>query len=777
MTTVTFLPWLRQGVATAVTTPDTLGPAQPAAATLQASLAVAGVSPTDVTLQLRGPADVAGLDPGEIVRMEPPPGTATFEPNHLAYVDFDRPDLPWLFTPAAATIEGRLRPWLCLLVVRVQDGVSLLGPGDGPLAVLQLGAPARPVDELPDLRDCWAWAHSQVAGRDVAADSVRAALSGPADVALSRLLSPRLLQPDTTYLAALVPVFDVGRRTGLGIDVSESDLNAANALAPAWDVTQAPASVTLPVYASWQFATGPTGDFASLARLLRVQPAPGQLGERPIDVSRPGFVLPPAVTAGTAVMLDGALEPMTAFSDPWTGAAADAFRSALEPILDAAGQAVVTDATAPPLLAPPLYGRWQIGRVQASAAGGTWFDELNLDPRRRVAAALGTRVVQANADSLVAAAWQQAGDLRAANQRLRQLQLSQVASTSLHARTLARLAPGNALRVAAPLFGRIRIPSAAGGGTVTLAARLADTVGPLEATSPGMRRLARDRGPLTRRVLAQGIALSSTSMVKQIFRGAPSTMLRPPGQLMTISSLKARLTLGVSLLGYAETTASAVQAAPAQPDWHTQPEGQPVPINGPPHPMPDSASAAAFRAAAVTHLTAIDPARPSLISRVVVPAEMDDAHTAVLAQLHPAVTVPALAAELVTAGPRSSPPISDSAVMTLRSAPVFAQPMYVPLRELSADLLLPGLKHVEPNRVVGLKTNRRFVESYLLGLNTGLAAELVWRGYPTDQQSTYAAQFWDSRSSDTPQPDITAVSTWGSSALGAHPADPAPTTT
>ena len=51
------------------------------------------------------------------------------------------------------------------------------------------------------------------------------------------------------------------------------------------------------------------------------------------------------------------------------------------------------------------------------------------------------------------------------------------------------------------------------------------------------------------------------------------------------------------------------------------------------------------------------------------------------------------------------------------AAPHFEQPMYEPLRDLSQDLLLPGLQTVLPDTVLGLKTNRRFVEAYMVGLN------------------------------------------------------------
>ena len=71
---------------------------------------------------------------------------------------------PWLFTPAKADAQGRLRPWLCLVVVRKQPGVELRPAADVPLPVLEIKAPARPGDELPDLSESHFWAHAQVTG-------------------------------------------------------------------------------------------------------------------------------------------------------------------------------------------------------------------------------------------------------------------------------------------------------------------------------------------------------------------------------------------------------------------------------------------------------------------------------------------------------------------------------------------------------------------------------------------------------------------------------------
>jgi hypothetical protein len=76
-------------------------------------------------------------------------------------------------------------------------------------------------------------------------------------------------------------------------------------------------------------------------------------------------------------------------------------------------------------------------------------------------------------------------------------------------------------------------------------------------------------------------------------------------------------------------------------------------------------------------------------------------------------------------------------------APEYPQPMYEPLRDISHDLLLPGVETIPQNTLGLLQTNRRFLESYMCGCNHEFAGELLWRDYPTDQRGSYFRQFWD----------------------------------
>ena len=237
-----FLPWVRQGAASGIQTPD-MSANQAGVVTVSVKLAVNNTTPPDIERQVRlyGPGDVTGIDQLQVIRTEPRHLATDFEPNYFPAIDFDRPDFPWLFTPAKANAAGKLRPWLCLVVIRKQEGVTLRVDRNLPLLVLDITAPAQPKIELPDLAESWAWAHAQVAGVDLTgsqkkpADSLTDSLAGDPALTVSRLLCPRRLDPLTDYLACVVPTFELGRKAGLGLPIQrDATRNEENELLPAW---------------------------------------------------------------------------------------------------------------------------------------------------------------------------------------------------------------------------------------------------------------------------------------------------------------------------------------------------------------------------------------------------------------------------------------------------------------------------------------------------------------------------------------------------------------
>ena len=460
-----FLPWVRAGAASAYGNSDGLKPILERADTLPLTgLPVAfrvNATPVSVDLRLYGPGDVVGVDPRAIIRTEPAAGSGDFEPNHLAAIDFDAPDFPWLFTPAIAGGNGRLRPWLCLVVVRRDEAKLAIG---GPLPVLDVVT-----SELPDLLDSYLWAHAQVVQADDTEPVAQIVASAPERTA-SRLICPRRLEANTAYIACLVPAFDAGRRAGLGLEVTEE-----NHLGPAWEVTQPRAQ--LPVYYQWSFATGAGGDFETLADLLHGAPTSKLIGRRAVDASNQPFGLPQP----------GALEfqgPLTAVSPPAPPLPSATFQTALRDLLNR------TD-----LVTPPVYANRQAAQptVPADPAPPRWLRELNLDPVARAGAGLGAQIIQDRQEQLIASAWEQLGQADAVQRLERRLDFGIEVLGSIVRRHLEPMDAGYLLQFLGPAQSRTRT------SPETITGSLAAKGVPGSFSSAAFRRVLRPAGTVGRR--------------------------------------------------------------------------------------------------------------------------------------------------------------------------------------------------------------------------------------------------------------------------------------
>src|SRR5438874_12580480 len=120
--TYAFLPWLRQGMANAITA----SPASGMRASIHVELDVTGtpvtggaplVQPASQDIALYGPGDILGVDPKAVIRVEPRAGVSNFESNYLAAIDFYDEDYPWRYTPAPPA-GLQLSPWIALAVLK-----------------------------------------------------------------------------------------------------------------------------------------------------------------------------------------------------------------------------------------------------------------------------------------------------------------------------------------------------------------------------------------------------------------------------------------------------------------------------------------------------------------------------------------------------------------------------------------------------------------------------------------------------------------------------------
>ena len=526
----TFLPWVQRGVGRAIAGADDPGAPLTARVSLPVTVHVDGAGDVTTSVRLYGPGDVTGLDVAQIVRRDPPPGTSRFEAGYLPQVQFARADLPWLFTPAApGAARTRLRPWLVLVTVRWQHGVRLAANPGGPLPVLEIAAA-----ELPDLAQSWAWAHSQIAGLGAGARPADVLASDPGR-ACSRLVCPRRLAPGTAYLACLVPAFLAGVKAGLGQPVLPAD---EAHLEPAWGAAS-PAKLRLPVYHSWEFATGPAGSFETLVRRLHPSPLDPASAQPPqLDLTAPGSGLPvfPRTAAGAVVGLQSALRvPGPDAPPPWPDATRVPFQAALERLI----------TTAPKdLLTAPVYGQMQAGADALPPAGGQpdWLREANLDPRLRVAAAAGTRVVQDRQEQLMARAWEQAGAVSDANALLRRAQLARELGNVLVERHLAPLPAPDLLAMTQPAHAQIMLT----GETVDAEMRASRVPG--AAVSGAMRRLASPQGLLARRAVpgSQAQPIDILDAVDRVAMTPPAAA--PPG-MVTMAGFAAPMEFAARMEG------------------------------------------------------------------------------------------------------------------------------------------------------------------------------------------------------------------------------------
>jgi hypothetical protein len=753
-----FLPFVQPGVAAnfADSSVDKLAANQPSVINMQVTVVVNTEPPIAKTLRVFGPGDVTGIDPSQVIRTEPKPGTTEFESNYFAAIEFDRPDFPWLFTPAKADTQGRLRPWLCLVVVRKQPGVELRPPSGQPLPSLSILGPAKPGAELPDLAESWAWAHAQLTG--VEKSQVMAKLASDPTRNLSRLLCPRRLDPSTEYLACVVPTFEVGRKAGLGIAIAPVE---ETKLDPAWlSGAQAPSQVTLPVYYSWEFRTGVDSDFEELVRRLEPRDLPPEVGKRPMNISNPGFPMP----AGVVLGLEGALRVLTTTEDEWPEGVRSAFQNKLLPILNAPKQlATQTNANASPdpIVAPPIYGAWHAAHHQVSILPPNgpflswpppfWLDELNLDPRNRVAAGLGTQVVQAHQEQLMASAWAQLGEIQKINQRRRQAQLSRSINERIHAKTFARLPEESFLRIVAPAQARIMLEErppnqpTAPPAITALSAKLSMSFVPTNVVSAPMRKLLRPRGAINKQfTVAQSVA--ATRMIAFFNPVAPPPPPPPAPDRGGITIDRISDSLLPTDFFRSRLRASAIN--PTALNNATQPMSNPL-----------------FRAPAVAHHQYLQLMFMTFIffefrQRF----DVVNLKSLALEGLNPAKAIIKAVSAAITV---RSAVQTDDPLEPIMDAPAFPQPMYETLRDLSQDYLLPGLEHVPPNTVQLLQTNSKFIESFMVGLNMEMGRELLWRDYPTDQRGTYFRQFWDTATAGAaPALDIPPIHQWGVRRLG-----------
>jgi hypothetical protein len=509
----TFLPWYRTGLGAAVASSDGARAVAPLSLLARMDGVEEPINGPRVTLI--GPGDLIGIDDRARIRVDPAPGTLDFEPNYLATIEFFDEDFVWRYSPRPATDGGsRMFPWISLIVLADDDGYQIVdGPAGLPRKVI-----IRDAAILPPAEQAWAWVHAHLSDVEVADPPVpratATAIANNPAASCSRLIAARHLQPQRGYRALVVPTFDSGRRAGLGLDDGGGDALAWGRSGP----------VELPIYHEWTFRTGENGDFKELAFRLNGQKADPSVGRRPMDVSRPleHAPLPPILSEGETPIpvldLEGALSVPGATPSTWEANSRREFSERLAALINLGdawqlgahnveGEPPLPAGLKLPVVLPPSYGRSHAGGppLDAGQATSRWLEEINLDPRNRVAAAFGTLVVQKNQEDFMARAWKQFGELFDANRLRDRAQLYREVLTAIDTKHLRTLPDEHLLAVTGATHARIKDP----GQALTVRGQIDASALPGSTVQPSLRRTLRANGPIAKRFDIAGGALGT----------------------------------------------------------------------------------------------------------------------------------------------------------------------------------------------------------------------------------------------------------------------------
>jgi len=836
-----FHSWARKGIAGNISETDDLG-AGTSTAIERAEVPI-GVSLNEAGMakkfSLIGPGDIIGVHRDMVVRIEPLNWITDFEANYLAFMEFYDEEFVWRYTPAAPNGQ-RLRPWIFLLVLKEDEFEMTSRRSPLPTIKVKTKDAFPPAKETW----MWGHVHNNadIPDSDLSVYekfllSLNKTLNDDPDQFYCRLLSPRKLEANTPYCAFLIPAFETGRLAGL-----EQPTAAVNAQMASW--TDDGVKGEMPFYYDWSFRTGAEADFESLVKLLQPRPMDSHVGIRDMDCHRPGFVkadgsgeLPG--TKPEIIGLEGAVKSPTTVSTVFPFPPSEnQFQQELQKIVNLPFEIVGQDDSGDPIISVPMYGgkhakKSQTDIVKLDISKSTWVHDLNKDPRTRAAAGFGTKAVQQNQEYFMRKAWEQVTKVLEANRQIRQTLLYMKVAIKFTEKTFSAVPKNKLLAISRPVLSRIM------GSPTTLLQQIRESNVPVSVLSGAFRRMTRPNGKFVKKLSAAN-PLDYESLVVKLNEGGltaappkktplgmPNTQdlaeqLRPAklarwllellrknkmvfllllAVLLVIALTTGTWLLGLILAGAAaglwmgaqklnqnvaagnaltdpQQQAAAVAAIPAQPSFALKLSDEPAVAVAPPAAGGvDSVEAIRFRRA-LTDFTRRLAIKVPEVPKTKLALEV--VYEKVSKGIHPYTTFPNRLSYLVRF-PNYIGPLVPEKIFEAIAYPDFEDAMYSKLVGISGELMLPNMKLIPINTISLLKTNQKFIESYLVGLNTEMGSELLWREYPTDERGSYFRQFWEVKGMIRPQQnkteaqlaeeykDIKPIHTWSSnSALGSH---------
>lgn len=644
-----------------------------------------------VKVAVVGPGDVLGFREDMILRTDPQPNIGNFNPSHIPFIEFAEPDFLWRFSTTKdnnAGVKKYWQPWLSLLVLKNKEGEE-----EGEFEPQKRKNPELPPSIkisdkalLPDLAASWRWAHVHLndqAGRD--GQYIQKKIIEKPRSAVCRLMCPRRLDVNTKYTAFVIPTFRLGAEAGLGLDINQSDTHLEQLT---WDAPDQGLGKVIPYYYHWEFRTGLRGDFEYLIKQLEFKKLPG-IGTTTVDCGNPGYGL--KKDENRSIEFEGALCSLDKEYQKW-GFDAEPNHSSKE-FQGKVAQIINSSVENPGQpneirrVVPPSYGRWYVEeqqraneRYELRSGQKNWINELNLDFRHRYAAGLGVEFIKNNQEKLMKAAWEQLREVKKANKALNVKKFGRALSSCMHKR-LAHVDMDRLFQLTMPLHSKV-----ASNPIENTNARTRSTVSPKVTIAAEIRNseiVTLAAQPKFRKYTVRKFdRLSSKGSEPRLqnYRARFKPVLEQDIRNKTIDvETRELLSTKVNRLGRLIVNKIAPKETIEKP-----------------------------------------------MCRRIARLRSDEKR-----QGNP-ITVQL-----------SAPVKAKDELRPILWHPEFHSPMYRYLRDKSQDLIMPGLENIPPNTITILKSNQRFIESFLIGLNHEFAAELRWREYPTDMKGNYFRKFWD----------------------------------
>jgi hypothetical protein len=800
-----FLPWLRKGLASKITqTENTIPTNGPLLRATMSGTVQINNSTSDYSIskdfKLFGPGDIVRLNASAIVRTDPSADITNFESNYLASIDFYEEDLPWRYTPAVAhdSAPQRLSPWMCLIALKKDEySINTEKAGFHKIVLTQKGITAA-AEIFPPQDQLWAWAHVQVNKSftglpDDDIPQIIAQIEQNPNIAFSRILCPRRLDNNTAYTCFLIPTFESGRLAGLGLDPE-----ATRSLERAWNAgsNENPSQYPneFPFYHSWSFQTAILGDFETLASYITPRPVPETANGRPIFIGSPGMGLiqPETGSDGAMLLLEGALQPPDySPTNIKYSSSHKAFINDLTQLLnhDTPDSELMGDTTQifnrgpqngsfnpiygefdDPGVLPPIYGQWHAKNFSITAGSKLWIKELNLDPRNRIAAGLGTQIVKENQEQFMEQAWEQVEEVMNANQRIRQAELAAKVGDVLFEKHIVhpneslndQKVISRALRMTSRMHKSIRTE----GLEETVKYNINKSRIPDALLDPAFRKISRPGKKANMYISKVNHSLKTTNdseLTTSFISRHNNQITDESGKMIetypfyrkrmapadaiphaTVTDLSAKIESVMVNVGDGSFTFMDPDITINDKSFTNQSTHLKIRSES----KQETQKAPSNQNAAINSLIA--EARPSfaVLERLKTNVEVWSKE---LNSFIPVGNFKQISASLLEDGVMEYPEIDT--------------PIYELLENISPDYIIPNIGDLPENSATLMKVNTRFIESLFVGLNHEMSRELIWREFPTDQRGSYFRMFWDKSDSPSIQEteeeyDISPLDTW-----------------